>query len=453
MHKIPESQSCGKAAKLARTAFQTSRKMEFCSEKELTNQVGHDKSEWPLVVLKELVDNALDAAEEAGVVPEIAVTVTPEAITVADNGPGIPAETIDGVLNFDVRASSREAYVAPDRGAQGNALKTIVAMPFVLDGNQGYVEIATGGQRHTIEVTVDPIRQEPDIRKTTATENVRIGTSVTVHWPDSASSLLEESKADFLQFAEAFTFLNPHLTLTVDWCGDRRTIAATAPAWRKWKPSDPTSAHWYRVEDLERLIAAYIVHDQNHRTDRFVRDFVGEFRGLSGTAKQGRILQATGLTRMKLSALANGDGFDRDVVAALLTAMQENSKPVKPRALGVIGRDHLWHRFEEVGCEMASFQYKLMMMFDEDELPMVLETAFAWRGDSCPDERRLIAGVNWSPGIDNPFRTLGDSYGDGLSALLTELRVGEEEPVIFFLHYASPRVQYTDRGKTAIVVN
>jgi hypothetical protein len=33
------------------------------------------------------------------------------------NLPGIPAATVDGILDFNVRASSREAYVAPDRGA------------------------------------------------------------------------------------------------------------------------------------------------------------------------------------------------------------------------------------------------------------------------------------------------------------------------------------------------
>ena len=36
--------------------------MEFCNEKELTNQTGHEPDEWPLVIVKELVDNSLDGA-------------------------------------------------------------------------------------------------------------------------------------------------------------------------------------------------------------------------------------------------------------------------------------------------------------------------------------------------------------------------------------------------------
>ena len=29
-------------------------------------------------------------------------------------------------------------------------------------------------------------------------------------------------------------------------------VEATAPDWRKWLPTDPTSAHWYRVAELAR---------------------------------------------------------------------------------------------------------------------------------------------------------------------------------------------------------
>ena len=49
--------------KLTRVAFRVSRLMEFCSERELVNQTGHYVDDWPLVVLKELMDNALDACE------------------------------------------------------------------------------------------------------------------------------------------------------------------------------------------------------------------------------------------------------------------------------------------------------------------------------------------------------------------------------------------------------
>ena len=42
---------------------------------------------------------------------------------------------------------------------------------------------------------------------------------------------------------------------------------------------------------------------------------------------------------------------------ALLAAMQIHSKPVKPPALGIIGKEHFRQRFEAAGCEMESFDY------------------------------------------------------------------------------------------------
>ena len=65
-----------------------------------------------------------------------------------------------------------------------------------------------------------------------------------------------------------------------------------------------------------------------------------------------------------------------------------------------------------------------------------------------------LAGVivNWSPGIvSNPFRSLG--YGRGLDSLLAEKFAGPHEPVVVLVHLACPRVTYTDRGKSAIVMN
>ena len=70
-----------------------------------------------------------------------------------------------------------------------------------------------------------------------------------------SSSILENAKGRFLQIAADFTWLNPHLNLSIDWFGETQTIQATDAAWGKWKPSDPTSPHWYQSEHLERLVA------------------------------------------------------------------------------------------------------------------------------------------------------------------------------------------------------
>ena len=68
---------------MTRTTFSTSRLLDFASVKELTAQTGHEVGEWPLVIVKELLDNALDACEEAGVAPVITIEVDDER----DHGP------------------------------------------------------------------------------------------------------------------------------------------------------------------------------------------------------------------------------------------------------------------------------------------------------------------------------------------------------------------------------
>ena len=65
--------------------------------------------------------------------------------------------------------------------------------------------------------------------------------------------------------------------------------------------------------------------------------------------------------------------------------------------------------------------------------------------------RKIITGVNWSPGINNPFRYLGRG-GVGLDAILEQVRANTSQPVIAVLHLACPRVPYSDRGKSAILV-
>jgi DNA topoisomerase VI subunit B len=216
----------------------------------------------------------------------------------------------------------------------------------------------------------------------------------------------------------------------------------------KWTPASPTSPHWYSLERFERLIVGYIKHDLDHRRERTVREFVSEFRGFSGSAKQSQVLKATGLSRASLSGLVDGDRIDRQKIAALLEAMQAGSQPVKPAALGVIGRDHLERRFTAAGAEPKSFDYRKVVGVT-DGLPWVVETAFAYAPKL--DIRRIITGVNWSPGINNPFRQLG-RIGESLDTILAQQRATSDEPVIFFMHLACPQVGFTDRGKSAVVL-
>jgi DNA topoisomerase VI subunit B len=100
--------------KLERTTFETSRAAEYFSLSGLTKQTGQRPTRFGEVVIKELVDNALDAAEYARVVPEVTINAETSDgalfLSVADNGNGIPPEVVEKVLNFDTRTSDKAVY-------------------------------------------------------------------------------------------------------------------------------------------------------------------------------------------------------------------------------------------------------------------------------------------------------------------------------------------------------
>jgi DNA topoisomerase VI subunit B len=437
--------------------------MEFCTRRELVNQTGHDVCEWPPVVLKELVDNALDACEEAEIAPVISVTVKGKSIIVIDNGPGIPAKTIESVLDYSIRVSSREAYVSPTRGAQGNALKTVLPMGYVLDEHHG--ENASGktiieanGVAHHIVFSVDHIKQEPKIAHATRRSTVTRGTRITVELPafqygeDYQVDIVERGKESLLRIAESYAWLNPHLSLRMTWNGERKLdFKPSNPNWKKWLPSWPTSAHWYDQSRFSRYIAAHIAH----RGDVTVREFVAEFRGMSGTARQKAVLSETGASHVALHNFFGLHEANTKNVAKLLAALKQHTKPVNPAELGIIGKKHLYGLMESAGGDPKTFTYQKRLA-ESGGIPRVIEFAFGIHRDGLSNaghepRRKIITGVNWSPGINNLLRQLGRG-GEGLDGILSDVRANTTQPVIAVLHLACPRVAYTDRGKSAIVV-
>src|SRR5215510_15036480 len=106
-----EGEGMAKAAVLERETFEISRASEYFDLGELEKQTGQPRSRFGEVVLKELIDNGIDAAESAEIPPEIDITIESAAgnmiLTVADNGTGIPPETVQRITNFQTRTSDK----------------------------------------------------------------------------------------------------------------------------------------------------------------------------------------------------------------------------------------------------------------------------------------------------------------------------------------------------------
>jgi DNA topoisomerase VI subunit B len=441
----------------APTVFTTDRLLEFTSTAELSKLVGAPPAEWPIIAVKELVDNALDNCEDTGTAPEIAIAVSTKdrTITVRDNGSGIAPDVVERVADLKSKTSSREAYVAPTRGQQGNAVQTILAMSFALDGSKGETVIEAHGAAHTITVTMDHVHRVPQISISRQRSSIQNGTSITLRWPVSASSKLDDAKAKIVLIGRGFAFLNPHLTLRLQWDGETLLrVKARDPSWRKW--SGPAPACWYDDESFNRRISATIADDIKHDRQRTLRDFVATFKGCTRSDTRQEILDAVNGARVSLPDFFN-KGHSPQRVEKLLNVMRTLTKAVPAKDLGLLGKDHFAHWFAAMGMSSA-FQYKRLLIDNYDGLPYVLETAFGYCGIG---RARQILRLNFSPRLSDPFGGLGawsdadddeDIEGTGLEALLTHRRVTTASPVTFALHLVCPRLMFVDKGKTELDV-
>jgi len=437
---------------LERTAFKTSRLLEFFSEKELQMQIGHPRPAWPIALLKELIDNALDACESAGIPPSIHVTIDAQSITVEDNGPGLPLATLRRSLDYLYRVSDKAHYVSPTRGQLGNALKCVWAAPYVWTGERGRVDVTTGGRVYQIDVTLDRIAQMPRPEMTEHPAIVKSGTIIKVYWPGVAGYLGYPEPGDFYNVSPSayevlrhYAAFNPHGAFRLDFGRDVSNYTPTAEKSAKWLPTEPTSPHWYTPDRLRALIAAYLSDERDDGKARTVREFVSEFRGLSGTAKQKAVTEAAGLSGAWLRDLVEGDDVSAARAGWLLAAMQAQSRIVKPAALGVLGEVHLaQHLVNHEYVEAESVQYKKVDGL-ADGLPFVLEVGFGIYRPNCHGAgRSLTIGLNWTPALRSPISQL--------TALLGENRVDAHDPVAVIVHLACPRLDFTDRGKSVLAL-
>jgi|SRR5215217_671134 len=200
--------------KLERTTFEASRAAEYFDKRNLAALTGVSAPEFPAVVVKELADNALDAAEADGVAPKLWIASVVRdgralAIAVEDNGPGIRPEVVRSVLNYNVRVSDKAAYRSPTRGAQGNALKTVVGIPYALGVRQP-LTIEACGVHHEIEPSIDPagnVRIAHEESNGARTKGTRVELQVA---PADAAWWSGRP----IQWARSFAIFNPHAQIS-----------------------------------------------------------------------------------------------------------------------------------------------------------------------------------------------------------------------------------------------
>jgi DNA topoisomerase-6 subunit B len=134
------------------------------------HMLGFDSGARGLVTaVKEAVDNALDATEEAGVLPDIYVEITEVGdyyrLVIEDNGPGITKEQLPkvfGKLLYGSRFHVREQ----NRGQQGIGISAAVLYSQLTSGQPAKITSRPKGQSQAqyFELIIDTDANEPEIK-------------------------------------------------------------------------------------------------------------------------------------------------------------------------------------------------------------------------------------------------------------------------------------------------
>ena len=180
-----------------------------------------------LTAVKEAVDNAMDASEEAGILPEIVVRLepvgdgpTPPAasqatrfrVTVIDYGPGIVRQQIPRIF-AKLLYGSKFHRLRMSRGQQGIGISAAGMYGQLTTGKPVKIISRTGkdSPAHYFEVQIDTKKNEPLIleKKEIEWENHR-GTQVTIE----LEGRYQKGRASVDEYMELTSIANPHAKLT-----------------------------------------------------------------------------------------------------------------------------------------------------------------------------------------------------------------------------------------------
>ena len=130
--------------------------------------LGYENSTKALItIVKEGVDNSLDACDEAGILPNIVLTLKQIGIdrfkiVLEDNGPGIVESKIPlafGKMLF----GSKFHRLKQSRGTQGIGISGAILYSQLTTGKPVKITSSTGGKIHELDLMIDTIRNEPNV--------------------------------------------------------------------------------------------------------------------------------------------------------------------------------------------------------------------------------------------------------------------------------------------------
>ncbi|MGH7852146.1 MAG: DNA topoisomerase VI subunit B, partial [Candidatus Binatia bacterium] len=298
-----------------------------------------------LTCVKEAVDNALDACEEAGILPEVIVKLDVAAngepapapsqanrfrVTVIDYGPGIVRQQIPRIF-AKLLYGSKFHRLRMSRGQQGIGISAAGMYAQLTTGKPVQIISRTGARApaHYFEVQIDTKKNEPRIleKKEIEWENHR-GTQVTLE----IEGRYQRGRASVDEYLDQTAIANPHVKFVYHTPEGEikeypRTIEELPPQPREIKP------HPYGIEFG---ILLRMLHDT--RSQSLAGFLSSDFSRVSSTVAQAICKTA------KLSAGARPRNIHGTAAEALYKAIQATKIMAPPsNCISPIGEKAILH--------------------------------------------------------------------------------------------------------------
>ncbi|MCW8138229.1 MAG: hypothetical protein KIT58_04920 [Planctomycetota bacterium] len=358
---------------------------QFRSLDGLMQMAGVPRSDLPKLVMKELVDNALDASGSC----QFGLMDGCNGFWVEDDGPGFPGtpEEVADLFSINRPLISSKLLRLPTRGALGNGLRVVVGAAVSTGGR---IEITSKGRRFSVVVDDDGRGRAEGVAETEAgPQCVRVVLGPTL-----------PVRADDLAWSKRALSMAGHGTVY-----DGRT-----------------SAWWYDSAAFHELLLA--------AKTATVRQMIEAFDGCSG-GKAGRLAAPFGKNRQSKS-------LSFDEADKLLGAMRGETRRMKASRLGRIG----------LADGLPGFYKRVEGIYtiadprgDQDaEIPFVVE---AWATEGA---EKLPVCVNRTPAPGTETLHAGKEIRCAWGGKY--LPVKASKPVSVMINVTTPYVAKMSTGKT-----
>jgi DNA topoisomerase VI subunit B len=399
-----------------------------------------------LTTIKEAVDNALDACEEAQILPEIIVEIIEMGeeryrIIVEDNGPGIVKAQIANIF-AKLLYGSKFHKLAQSRGQQGIGISASVLYGQLTTGRPARITSKTGAteEAHYYELFIDTQTNKPDIHKNEIVEwEKESGTRIEIDL-EGAFARGSQSVDEYLKET---AIINPHCTIIYTNPKAEQFIFARAT---DELPRLPVSIkpHPHGIE------LGMLIKMMQSTQETTIRSFLMNEFSKVGAGTAAEILEHAAVPpRTKVKALSREEA-DRIMQAIKKTRiMAPSTEAISPIGEALVERGLK----KELNAEFYTAVSRSPAIYRGN--PFVIEVGLAYGGDIPGDKSaQILRFANRVPLLyqqgaciftSSISKTNWKTYG--LNQSSGSLPQG---PLVVLIHIASVWVPFTSEAKEAV---